>query len=331
MADLTIDPLSAAKFDAAWSFRECSNAVRLSPRADRCLCSATMKNVFLALLVAVAPLNAVPASPQAVEAWQKIAVQKHPAVAQAGSPLNQRFLAIVAAKRKSEPTYFEQADWPMRAADAAAVELRAEEMVAKAKAKADELVAKKKAEADMERAQTEQERAEEIAQWEREWEAQKARWVFERLVFGDSEETIVRKLNLSKLVTPRAVGNTRVELGSRFRWTLGESKFNLDFEMKDGLAAITFDCRPEDTSELDTLIREDWDKLRAAAIERFGQPIMSAEYPTASKLRRGGLTVTDVWSRPDRHIALGLSQDSGKCHTTLRISDPARGVSLPGF
>ncbi|MEI9892973.1 MAG: hypothetical protein WDN28_03410 [Chthoniobacter sp.] len=75
---------------------------------------------------------------QTVETWQKAAVQKHPTLAQAGSPLNVRFLAIVAEKRQSEPAYFSRPDWPMRAADAADAALRAEELAVSEKAKAEE-------------------------------------------------------------------------------------------------------------------------------------------------------------------------------------------------
>jgi hypothetical protein len=267
--------------------------------------------LLLALLTAAMPLSS-----QTVERWQKTAVQKHPALAQAGSLLNQRFLAIVAEKRKSDPAYFDKPDWPLRAANAAAEALRAEE-----------LATKEKAEVEMKHSEGERARTEEIAQWEREWERDKARWVFERLVFGDSEEAIVRKLNLSKLLTNRAGGSARVALSSRYRWIMGESKFFVDFEMKDGLAAITFEALPENVGNLDSLIHEDWDKLRAAAVERFGQPAKSIEYPDAQKLHRGGWTVTDVWERPGCRMKLGLTEDGGKCSAILRLSDPAR---LPG-
>ncbi|MEQ1863010.1 MAG: hypothetical protein ABMA13_24065, partial [Chthoniobacteraceae bacterium] len=167
-------------------------------------------------------------------------------------------------------------------------------------------------------------RAEEIAEWEREWATAKERWIFDRLVFGDSEELIVRKLNLSKLVTPRAVAGGRAALNARFRWMLGESIFNIDFTMMNGLAAITFEPLPEDVADLGTLIRGDWEKLRAAAIEQLGPPGKSAEFPGAPQLQRGGMTVTDVWEKPGRHATLGISEDGGKCSATLRISDPAR-------
>lgn len=279
-----------------------------------------MKLVSIALLATIAMLHAAPPSPQAVAQWQKTAVQKYPALTQAGSALNQRFLAIVAAKRTSEPAFFDQPDWPLRAADAAAAELRAAEAVAK-----------EKAQAEMERTAAERKRAEEIAAVEGQWDNTKDRWLFERLVFGDSEEVIIRKLTLSKTLTARALATVRVDLNSRYRWILDESKFNLSFEMKDGLAAITFDSLPERTSELESLIREDWDKLRAAAIERFGPPTKSTDFPVAPKLRRGGVTATDVWARPDRIFTLGLREDGGKCNATLLISDPARGATAPAF
>jgi hypothetical protein len=87
------------------------NAVILRPVKGLRKVSAAL---LLAAITAMTPLTA-----QTVEAWQKAAMQKHPALAQAGSPLNQRFLALVAEKRKSDPAFFANANWPVRAADGA--------------------------------------------------------------------------------------------------------------------------------------------------------------------------------------------------------------------
>jgi hypothetical protein len=267
--------------------------------------------LLLAMLAAAAPLSA-----QTVEQWQKAAVQKHPALAQAGSPLNQRFLALVAEKRKSDPAFFAKPDWPLRAAAEAAAASGAGETAATPQPQAGTEKPPAPPAAP----------AAEMTPEEQEWERDTARWVFERLAFGDSEEVIARKLYRSKLVKARAVAAIRTDLNSRFSWILGESKFFLGFEMKDGLAAITFDCRPEKTTALEDLIREDWDRLRAGAIEQFGPPATSVEFPTVPKLKRGGFTMTDSWERPNARINLGISEADGKCSATLRISDPARAA-----
>lgn len=256
---------------------------------------------MLLLLAVATPLCA-----QTVETWQKAAVQKHPALAQAGSPLNERFLAIVAEKRKSEPAYFSRPDWPMRAADAAEAALRAEELAVTEKAKAEEAA-----------------RLAKMAPEERDWERDKARWVFERLVFGDDEDAIVNKLTHSKLIASRVSPSARVPLGSHFQWVIGDSKFHLDFEMKDKLVAIVFESKAETTDNLDGFIRDDWQKLRASAIEQFGPPAKTVAFPDAKSLHAGGWTVTDTWDRPGSRIKLGVTEDSGKCAATLRISDPA--------
>ncbi|MEP6669660.1 MAG: hypothetical protein ABJF10_10935 [Chthoniobacter sp.] len=252
---------------------------------------------------------ALPLAAQTVETWQKAAVQKHPALTQAGSPLNVRFLAIIAEKRKSEPAYFSKPDWPMRAADAADAALRAEDLAVSEKAKAEEAA-----------------RLAKMTPEEREWDHDKARWVFERLVFGDTEETIVSKLTHSKLITSRVSPSTRVPLGTHFQWVLGETKYNLDFEMKDKLAAIVFESPAEATDNLDGFIHDDWQKLRTAAVEQFGPPTKTIAYPDAKALHAGGWTVTDTWDRPGSRIKLGVTEDSGKGRAALRISDPAHAA-----
>jgi hypothetical protein len=264
-----------------------------------------MRSLFvlaIAMLALAPPLDA-----QTVQASQSAAVRKYPALAEAGSPLNQRFLAIVAEKRKSEPAFFTKPDWPLRAADAAAATLKAEEEKTKAAEEA-QLAA--------------------MTPDERVWESDKPRWVFERLVFGDGEETIVKKLNGSKIITSRVAPSARVPLGSRFQWVIGESKFHLDFEMKDDhLVAFAFDCSPEKTSNLDGFVHDDWTRLRAAIVDRYGPPAKSVEYPDdTKKLQKGNWTVTDSWERPGFGIKLGVKEDDGRCSAALRISDRAHAA-----
>lgn len=255
-------------------------------------------NAVLALALGAA---ALPLAAQTVEQWQQDAVRRYPALAQAGSPFNQRFLAIVAEKRKSEPGFFARPDWPVRAADAVAAAIKAEEDAVKAADAA---------------------RLAKMSPDEQEWEKTKERWFFEKLAFGDDEATIAKKLYTSKTLTARVPAVSRMELDARFQWVMGDSKFRLAFEAKDGLAAVILQSPPQQSDALDSLINDDWGKLRAAAIERFGPPVHSVEFPVEAKLQRGGWTVTDTWERADARIKLGIISDGGKCSAGLRISDP---------
>ena len=266
------------------------------------------KKTSAALLLIVLAMT-MPLSAQSVDTWQTAAVRKYPALTEAGSPLNTRFLAIIAEKKKSEPAFFSKPDWPMRAATAAAETLRAEELAVSTKAKAEEDA-----------------RLAKMAPEEREWEKDKARWIFERLVFGDKEEAIVSKLNRSKIITSRVSPSMRVVLDSRFQWVIGESKYRLSFEMKDTLAAILVESSPEKAENLAEFIHEDWEKLRKAAIENFGEPTKAVAFPDAKSLHPGGWTVTDTWGRPGSRIKLGVTEDSGRCSAALRISDPAHAA-----
>lgn len=51
---------------------------------------------------------------------QKQAVAKYPALADAKSKLNQKFLALVAAQRAADATFLQRDDWPLKIADRAA-------------------------------------------------------------------------------------------------------------------------------------------------------------------------------------------------------------------
>jgi hypothetical protein len=269
---------------------------------------SSLKKTPAALLLAML-VGVMPSPAQTMDTWQTAAVRKYPSLTEAGSPLNTRFLAIVAEKKKSEPAFFSRPDWPMRAATAAAEALAAEEAAATAKIKAEEDA-----------------RLAKMAPEERDWEKDKARWVFERLVFGDDEEAVVHKLNRSKLISSRVSPSMRVPVDSRFQWAIGETKYRLSFEMKDKLAAILFESSPEKSENLAEFIHEDWEKLRKAVIEQFGQPTKTIPFPDAKALKAGGWTVTDTWERPGSRIKLGVTEDSGRCSAALRISDPAHAA-----
>lgn len=221
--------------------------------------------------------------------------------------MNQRFLAIVAEKRKSEPAFFTKTDWPVRAADLAAAAIQADAAAEAAKAKA-----------------AEAERTSKMSPDELEWDKQKDKWIFERLAFGDKDDTVAKKLYQSKLITARASQATRVDLGQRFRWVLGDAKYDMDFEMKDGLAAIVFNSQAEETGKANGFLKDDWEKLRATAIEKFGQPEKTAPYPSDAAIRAHGWKVTDTWTHQGAHIKLGVTDDDGRSSATLRISDPNR-------
>ena len=109
-----------------------------------------MKLVLSVLLLTVvaAMAHAAPVPAQNPERWEAAAILKYPALREQGSPLNKQFLAVVAAKRQSEPAFFNQPDWPLRAADLAVEEIKNAEAVAKEKAMADEQAAKAKGEAE---------------------------------------------------------------------------------------------------------------------------------------------------------------------------------------
>lgn len=297
-----------------------------------------MKAILVVFLALAVSLHAA-APAQSVERYQAMAVLKYPALKESGSPFNKQFISVVNAKRQSEPAFFNAPDWPLRAAELAATEMQAAENAARekakaeeAKAKAEELALSKMSKSERRAVEEGKEQAEKIAKLEADTEKKKDQWVFDQLIFGDSEEFIRHKLYKSKLVTFRAGPNARAELSDRFRWEVDERKFNIAFEMKDdALAGITFDCLPQRSSELDTIVKEDWDKLRAAAINLFGEPTKTIGFPTTAKLRRGGVTVTDVWERPGRPVSLGLRESEGKCNPTLKIADPTRGSSLPAM
>ncbi len=107
-----------------------------------------MKLVLSVLLLAVAAMaHAATVPAQNPERWEAAAILKYPSLTEQGSPLNKQFLAVVAAKRQSEPAFFNQPDWPMRAADLAVDEIKNAEAAAKEKAMADGQPAKAKGEA----------------------------------------------------------------------------------------------------------------------------------------------------------------------------------------
>lgn len=271
-----------------------------------------MKLIALTLIAFAAAAFA--ADSVAVEDWQRKAVAKYPSLAVEGSDLNRKFVELVKFHRAVNPGFFNEDDWPMRAAELAndrlreAAESRHRAETAKQRAREREA----KAAAD---------EKEMLAQWE----SEKPRRVFDKLVFGDSEEMVRRKLDVSDMVKPTVYRGG--SLGISYEWPIGELVCRLAFKVDGGLSEISAWARARNASYLDTLVMRDWETLRAVAIERYGPPTKSAPYPSIFGVKNGFGIVTDRWELPDRTIAVQLVEENSTFYPLLEISDPARAAT----
>ena len=82
-----------------------------------------MKTVFAAVLSVILILTSFLHAQDSTQQWQAEAVKRYPALGVPGSQFNKRFLEMVNALKDSNPQVFGTTDWPLKIADAVALEI----------------------------------------------------------------------------------------------------------------------------------------------------------------------------------------------------------------
>jgi hypothetical protein len=148
------------------------------------------------------------------------------------------------------------------------------------------------------------------------------RKAFEQLNFGDSTETIRRKIRASKLLQP--INNEFPETGrlsGQFLLSSGVELFPAYFlTLDDKLAEIQFRSFSRNASFYNTDIKNSWQTLRKMVIAKYGEPNKSIGYLDFSSLENGYWKGTDTWSFDQKIIRLGIVEVDSTYHCELHIS-----------
>ena len=151
------------------------------------------------------------------------------------------------------------------------------------------------------------------------------RKAFEQLNFGDSTETIRKKLRASKLLQPNSSGFPETgRLSGQFLLSSGTELFPAYFlTLDDKLVEIQFRSVSRNASFYNTDIKSSWQTLRKMVIAKYGEPHKSVGYLDFSSLDNGYWKGTDAWNFDQKIIRLGIVEVDSTYHCEIQISSKA--------
>lgn len=159
--------------------------------------------------------------------------------------------------------------------------------------------------------------------------------VYGTLEFGDSRETVTRKLKSSDLVEQTVdstfLGRTGLNGVFRCKAKLGGLTYRLYFGWAGdgGLSEITLRSQQVDGAEYGTTVKAAWAEANRLFSRVYGDPVQGAHYPDKSKFGKSPILVTHMWHKgTSQTIMIGPGLVQGKGFLAVRFTsrrvEPAR-------
>lgn len=161
--------------------------------------------------------------------------------------------------------------------------------------------------------------------------------VYSSLEFGDSRDTVTRKLQSSNLVE-QTVGSTflgRTGLNGVFKCKakLAGLTYHLYFGWSDsgGLSEITLRSQKVHHNEFSTTIKSAWAEANKLFSQVYKQPVQSAHYPDKSKFKDHPILITHMWHKGARQtIMIGPGLEKQKSFLAIRfVNQKIKPVRTP--
>lgn len=125
--------------------------------------------------------------------------------------------------------------------------------------------------------------------------------VFDKLKFGDSQESVKKKLKISKIVTAGLsdtfVGRTGLNGVYRMVKPIGNVDCFLFFgwDERDRLTDITVSSQEKKAEEYQALLKPCWEEMQKFMISLYGKPMQEKSFPDIEKLIPEQMVTTHYW------------------------------------
>lgn len=150
---------------------------------------------------------------------------------------------------------------------------------------------------------------------------------FGPLDFGDSQETVLTKLNASDLVKGNLnkVMLARVGLDGVFQTTdtIGglHCELYFDWDTSKKLREVILRTKPQPAAVYESLLKRNWSALISLISDMHGKPLQGNLFPSKKKLEDGLNLSTHLWKTATGHsVLLGAGQDRDQYTVVVRIS-----------
>ena len=152
--------------------------------------------------------------------------------------------------------------------------------------------------------------------------------VYGDLEFGDTRDTVTRKLSNSPLVSQTVdqtfIGRTGLNGIYQCKAKLAGLTCHLYFnwDQRGGLNEITLRSEELDIREYEQRLRQAWDEAGSLFSGVYQKPTQQAPYPAKGSFQHGNLMITHVWQREgDESILMGTGIDKDKCFLFIRFAN----------
>lgn len=150
---------------------------------------------------------------------------------------------------------------------------------------------------------------------------------FDQLEFGDSRNTVEKKLKVSALVTSAGdgifLGRTGLNGIYKTKATIGGLHCFLffDWHKSGGLREVTLQTQPVSRGQYITSLRGNWSELIDLLNKLHGRPVQAAEFPDAAELQDGAILGSHLWYTDEGHsVILGTGQEGAGYNVVVRIT-----------
>lgn len=150
--------------------------------------------------------------------------------------------------------------------------------------------------------------------------------VYDTLLFGDSRETVVKKLQASNMVeqTLDSTYLARTGLNGVFKCKakLAGLTYHLYFGWNEhgGLNEITLRSGGLPLASYSTALRKAWDEANALFTRVYGEPTQDGDYPDKADFGQSPILVSHVWHKGEKQsILIGPGIKGGKCFLVIRF------------
>lgn len=150
---------------------------------------------------------------------------------------------------------------------------------------------------------------------------------FDTLEFGDSRDTVLKKLNESPNIdgSVAEVMLARVGLNGVYRTkqTIGGLHCHLyfDWTSNNRLSEVTLRTKPLPRENYGGKIKSNWSELIELLTILHGKPVQNAPYPDSDELQDGLILSSHLWYSDKGHsILLGTGQEGANFSAVVRIT-----------
>lgn len=161
--------------------------------------------------------------------------------------------------------------------------------------------------------------------------------VYGSLEFGDSRDTVLSKLQKSKLVDQAIdtslLGRTGLNGVFRCKNKLAGQTYTLYFAWTDTgrLKEITLKSSRLPHGEHSGKLREAWEKANSLFTQVYGNPVQDADFPSQDQFKGDGMMMSHIWHKGAKQsILIGPGVEQGKCYLAIRfINQRVEPVRIP--